>query len=113
GFGDEFEVHATAFLPHGPAKGPGGAAGEKVCDHLADQGGPVVQQHVTPAPHDALGIDEEPVPPRAPATGRRSSPSILGFGLLDAVPDEEILAYSDPDDRDHDGVSGRPNRFTD
>src|SRR5207237_9330314 len=30
-----------------------------------------------------------------------------------AVPDSEILAYADPDDRDHDGISGRPNRFFD
>jgi len=114
GFGDEVEVHATAFLARGPGNSPHvTGAPESVCDQLTDQGGPVVQQHVTPALHDALGIDAEPVPPRATATGRRTSPSILGFGLLDAVPDQTILAYADPDDRDHDGVSGRPNRFTD
>ena len=113
GSGDEIEVHATAFRPHGAVNGPVGAAGGKTCDDLADQGGPVVQQHVIPALHDALGIDEEPVPPRATATGRRSSPSVLGFGLLDEVPDDVILSYSDPDDLDHDGVSGSPSRFTD
>src|SRR5207247_10363165 len=100
------------------ARGPGNSphvtgAPESVCDQLTDQGGPVVQQHVTPALHDALGIDAEPVPPRATATGRRTTPSILGFGLLDAVPDQTILAYADPEDRDHDGISGRPNRSTD
>jgi CxxC motif-containing protein (DUF1111 family) len=73
----------------------------------------VVQQHATPALHDALGIDSEPIPSRATSTGQRTTPSILGFGLLDAVPDEVILSYADPEDRDHDGVSGRPNRFTD
>jgi len=73
----------------------------------------VVQQQVTPALKQALGIDAEPVPPRATSTGRRTTPSILGFGLLDAVPDEAILSLADPDDRDHDGVSGRPNRFAD
>ncbi len=119
GFGDEIEVHATAYHARGAGSGVRGAAAqgsvpyEASCDRLTDQGGPVVQQHVTPALHDALGIEEEPVPPRASATGRRTTPSILGFGLLDAVPDEAILAYADPDDRDHDGVSGRPNRFTD
>src|SRR5881409_2593515 len=114
GFGDEVEVHATAFLARGPGNSPHvTGAPESVCDQLTDQGGPIVQQHVTPALHDALGIDAEPVSPRATATGRRTSPSILGFGLLDAVPDQTILAYADPDDRDHDGVSGRPNRFTD
>ncbi len=37
----------------------------------------------------------------------------FGFGLLDAVPDSVILSYADPDDRNHDGISGRPNRFFD
>ena len=107
GSGDEIEVHATAFRPAGAADR------EPVCDQLAGEGGPVVQQHVTPALHGALGIDAEPVPAHASATGRRTSPSILGFGLLDAVSDEAILAHADPEDRDHDGISGRPNRFTD
>jgi CxxC motif-containing protein (DUF1111 family) len=114
GPGDEVEVHATAFLVRSTKGGSSEATGEgPVCDPLVDQGGPVLQQQVTPALKEALGIDEEPVPPRATSTGRRTSPSILGFGLLDAVPDEAILALADPDDRDRDGVSGRPNRFVD
>jgi CxxC motif-containing protein (DUF1111 family) len=114
GFGDEMEVHATAFLARSSGKAPHGAGqGGDTCDMLADQGGPVVQQHVTPALKAALGIDAEPVPPRATGTAKRTSPAILGLGLLDAVPDKTILEYADPDDRDHDGISGRPNRFTD
>jgi CxxC motif-containing protein (DUF1111 family) len=101
GVGDEVEVHATALFPDGR------------CDPLADLGGFVYQQEVTPALKNALGIDEEPIPAKATAQGRRSSPDVLGFGLLDAVPDSEILAYADPDDRNHDGISGRPNRFFD
>ena len=114
GSGDEVEVHATAFLVRSPANAPRGApAPAPVCDPLTDQGGPVVQQHTTPALHAALGIDAEPVPPRATSTGRRTTPSLLGLGLLDAVPDEAILARADPDDRDHDGISGRPNYSSD
>lgn len=114
GPGDEIEIHATAFLVRSAGGDlPGATALEPVCDPLADQGGPVVQNHVTPALKDALGLEEEPVPSRATATGRRTTPSILGFGLLDAVPDEAILGLADPGDRDHDGVSGRPNRFVD
>jgi len=101
GPGDEVEVHAAAFLPGG------------VCDPLVQKGGPVIQQEVTPALKAALGIDREPVPPEATAAARRSSPDIFGFGLLDAVPDATILARADPDDRDKDGISGRPNRFFD
>ncbi|MBI1951489.1 MAG: hypothetical protein HYS34_09020 [Acidobacteria bacterium] len=114
GPGDEIEIHATAFLARSAGGGPAGAAAqEPSCDALADQGGPVVQQQVTPALKDALGIEAEPVPSRATSTGRRTTPHILGFGLLDAVPDEAILAQADPDDRDRDGISGRPNRFFD
>src|SRR3989442_9691501 len=54
GFGGEVGGHATAFLARGSAGAPPVArAPEDVCDQLTDQGGPVVQQHVTPALHDA------------------------------------------------------------
>ena len=36
----------------------------------------------------------------------------FGLGLLTLVPDSEILSRSDPDDLDHDGISGRPNYAT-
>ena len=39
----------------------------------------------------------------------RVAPSIIGLGLLEAVPDEALRAWADPDDRDHDGISGRLN----
>ena len=40
----------------------------------------------------------------------RVAPPIIGMGLLEAVPDADILAGADPDDRDGDGISGRANR---
>ena len=100
GRGDEVEVHATAFR--------GG-----VCDPLVQEGGPVIQRHTTPALKQALGIDSEPFPPSATARAIRTSPVIFGRGLLDLVPDSVILSYADPDDRNHDGVRGRPNRAVD
>jgi CxxC motif-containing protein (DUF1111 family) len=53
--------------------------------------------------------------PLAPSTrmGVRAAPSVRGLGLLAGIPDEAILARADPDDRDGDGVSGRPNRIVD
>ena len=101
GTGDEIELHVAALRPDG------------FCDPLADQGGPVIQQHATPALTKALGIESEPVPAQATAQAHRSTPVLFGRGLLDAVPDAEILALADPDDRDHDGISGRPNRSLD
>jgi len=102
GVGDEVEVHVAAFDP---------ATG--ACDPLAGRGGPVIQQMVTPALKAALGIDSEPIPAAASARAHRSTPAILGFGLIDAVPDTAIEALADPDDRDGDGISGRPNHFFD
>lgn len=39
----------------------------------------------------------------------RVAPQMIGLGLLEAIPAEDILAAADPDDRDRDGISGRPN----
>lgn len=49
------------------------------------------------------------------ATTRQSvrvAPPVLGAGLLERITEADILAAADPDDRDGDGVSGRPNRNT-
>jgi CxxC motif-containing protein (DUF1111 family) len=37
----------------------------------------------------------------------RISPQLIGMGLLEAVPEASILAMADPDDADHDGISGK------
>jgi CxxC motif-containing protein (DUF1111 family) len=39
----------------------------------------------------------------------RIAPILAGTGLLEAVDESAILALSDPDDLDGDGISGRPN----
>lgn len=43
----------------------------------------------------------------------RIAPPMIGLGLLEAIPEEALLANADPDDRDGDGISGRPNRVFD
>jgi len=43
----------------------------------------------------------------------RIGPATIGMGLLEAIPEERILALSDPDDLDGDGISGRPNMVWD
>lgn len=101
GNGATRELHAT------------GIGEEGTCDALFAHGGPVIQQRATQALTDALGITAEPVPAQATGTGLRTTPDIFGFGLLDAIPDETIVALSDPDDRDGDGISGRVNRLVD
>jgi CxxC motif-containing protein (DUF1111 family) len=100
GVGNEVEVHAAASRP-------------PLCDPLVQEGGPVIQQRVTPALKAALGIDSEPLPPSATARAARTTPVVFGRGLLDLVPDSAILSYADPEDQNGDGVSGRPNHFFD
>ena len=39
----------------------------------------------------------------------RIGPPVFGRGLLEAIPEETILAMADEDDLDGDGISGRPN----
>lgn len=39
----------------------------------------------------------------------RVAPPVFGLGLLEAIDESNILSHADPDDRDKDGISGRPN----
>ena len=39
----------------------------------------------------------------------RVAPPMIGLGLLEAIPEEAILANADPDDKSGNGISGRPN----
>ncbi len=39
----------------------------------------------------------------------RVAPQMIGLGLLEAIPVDDLLARADPDDSDGDGISGRPN----
>lgn len=43
----------------------------------------------------------------------RAAPVVFGLGLLQCVPEEDLLANADEGDADGDGVSGRPNRVWD
>ncbi len=43
----------------------------------------------------------------------RIAPSVFGVGLLEAIPEADILAQADPDDADGDGISGKANMVWD
>jgi CxxC motif-containing protein (DUF1111 family) len=40
----------------------------------------------------------------------RVAPPMIGLGLLESIPEADILALADPEDTDGNGISGRPNR---
>jgi CxxC motif-containing protein (DUF1111 family) len=46
-------------------------------------------------------------------TSPRIPPPVFGVGLLEAIPEKTILALADPEDKNNDGISGRPNMVWD
>lgn len=42
-------------------------------------------------------------------TSPRVAPQMIGLGLIEAIPEDQIRANADPDDKDGDGISGRTN----
>jgi CxxC motif-containing protein (DUF1111 family) len=47
------------------------------------------------------------IPPEANVISRRVPIPLFGAGLVEAIPDETLLALDDADDRNRDGISGR------
>ena len=61
--------------------------------------------------HPTYSIDGLKYGPLHPGTmlSPRVAPPMIGVGLLEAIPEEQIRAHADPDDKDKDGISGRTN----
>ena len=53
------------------------------------------------------------IPAEANVISRRVPIPLFGAGLVEAIPDEVLIALEDPDDRNRDGVSGRAARVAD
>lgn len=51
--------------------------------------------------------------PETVKTSPRMPPAVFGLGLLEAIPEAELMAIADPDDQNNDGISGRANRVWD
>lgn len=97
--------------------GIGDPKNSSLFNYLIELGGPQLQQRaVTGFVPESLDTIRKQVAIRHPgkvlATSVRSGPIVVGLGLIEAIPDREILKYSDPDDKDKDGISGRPNYVT-
>jgi cysteine-rich repeat protein len=84
-----------------------GRTGPSGFDPMTAYGGSLIQaQGITTGSCSVAG---EMVPPEATIIAQRQTTPLFGLGLVDAIPDAAILARADPDDRDGDGISGRPN----
>ncbi len=67
-----------------------------------DQGAPQLQNKAIP------GYQPEELPAGATSTDLLA-PAVTGLGFLDAVSDADLIALSDPNDSNGDGISGRPH----
>lgn len=100
-YGGQFQPRSITGVP---AEGGTDLTWEEVPGAYAD-GTTYSLRHPVLAFHDlAFGAMDPEV-----MTSMRVAPPVYGLGLLEAIPEAAILALSDPDDRDGDGISGRPN----
>jgi CxxC motif-containing protein (DUF1111 family) len=84
-----------------------GRVGPHGYDPLTELGGPVHQSEGIRTPECSFPTEAMP---RGVSPRRRQAMPLYGIGLIEAVPEEAIVANADPDDADRDGISGRPNR---
>ncbi|MET0258288.1 MAG: di-heme oxidoredictase family protein, partial [Methylobacterium sp.] len=70
---------------------------------------------LVPLRHPTYSAEDLAYGPLDPTTilSPRNAPPMIGLGLVEAIPAEDILAHADPDDRDGDGVSGRASMVPD
>ena len=106
GLGPIFNDVSCAACHSGDGRGrPGNALtriGDPGNDMLRALGGPQIQDR---AIHGATAESM----PSGIAYSVRLPPPVFGAGLIESIPESEILLRADPDDLDGDGISGRPN----
>lgn len=71
-------------------------------NQYTELGGPQLQNRAIP------GFEPEKLPDGV-GYSKLTPPANTGLGFLDAVSDEDILEWADPNDADGDGISGVPN----
>lgn len=71
-------------------------------NQFLNQGGPQLQHKAIP------GFLPEQLPVTATSTDL-IAPAVTGLGFLDAISDADLIALSDPNDTNNDGISGRPH----
>ncbi|MCA9603283.1 MAG: thiol oxidoreductase, partial [Myxococcales bacterium] len=104
-YGEQFNHHAVLDVP---AEGSAQVDYDEVAGAYADGAGWSLRAPLYRFDDLAFGPmdDEVMVSPRVANT-------MVGLGLLEAVPEETLVALEDPDDANADGVSGRANRVWD
>ncbi len=116
-YGGQLQPLGTGGEPrHGGALGDGPALGEA---RIAITYEPIAGRYPDGTPYELLRpvyrISEASYGPFAEgiAFSPRVAPAVFGAGLLEAIPEADLLAAADPADADGDGISGRANRVVD
>jgi CxxC motif-containing protein (DUF1111 family) len=78
-------------------------------DPLLHLGGPNLQKFSVGGELPGCSLAPEVVPAEANLTGLRQPPQLFWLGLIQGIPDTEILTRADPTDENDDGIAGRPN----
>ncbi len=111
GLGPAFNGSSCAVCHNVPVVGGAGVIGEIRAAGRDSAGRPVA---LSPDGETLFQLFSIPLhgcqvqlPPEAVIIARRIPIPLFGAGLVEAIPDETILALADPDDRDADGISGR------
>jgi CxxC motif-containing protein (DUF1111 family) len=100
GFGQQLQDHATVGLPE--------VFFELAWTETVIYYGDGTAQSMRSPRVTIMQPNGDPMPAGVATSFRRALP-LVGLGLLDAVPDDELRALEDPDDADGDGISGRAN----
>jgi len=117
GLGPAFNGSSCAVCHSVPAIGGAGVVAEVRAARRNERGefvelvpksGSLFQTFSIP-PHTCQPV----IPPEANVIARRVPIPLFGAGLVEAIPDEVLLALDDADDRDGDGISGRAAIVTD
>ena len=89
--------------------GAGGLDVDVVRFAKREENGDVVQLDSGPAVSRLAvhGAARDELNPEANIIETRQTPSLLGLGLVDRLPEAALLANADPEDADGDGISGR------
>ena len=115
GLGPAFNAASCAACHNIPAIGGAGTITETRAGYRDENGrftalgGGTLYHLFSVPPHNCQSI----IPAEANVIARRISIPLFGVGLVEAIPDETILALEDPDDRNGDGIRGRAARIRD
>jgi CxxC motif-containing protein (DUF1111 family) len=111
GLGPAFNGTSCAACHNVPAIGGGGIILELRAGYRDGSGGHAGLNaagdtliHLLSTPSHSCQVQ---MPDDVTVIARRAPIPLFGAGLVEAIPDEQLLALEDPVDRDRDGVSGR------